>query len=308
MSRIPVVIVHIGDSYYLRDVVEINASRNPVIFVGCEKNAYLSDIPNVRHIHHNTLKDDYCDFLRENYVKLDKGFDVTELEDVDKDFQVLNVNAIKFLWILRVYYVKKILQQENLDLVFHLDSDCFLLENTNAIANETGNRLAYCIEHIHDNVHMVGSIHNALLDLNFCNALLDLYTDIYVNKSKRNLLREKIDGIASGRLNGNICDMNLYYLLWREKIVEVCDLSQPFFLNGEFCVFDHALHNPTGFFGPYTYKMTQDSLSGIKVLHSNDGKIYVETLDGRKLRLLSIHFNDCAKKRISSFRQFLGSL
>ena len=154
---------------------------------------------------------------------------------------------------------------------------------------------------------MVGSIHNALLNLSFCNRFLDLYTDIYVNKSKRYLLKEKIEGIASGRLPGNICDMNLYYLLWRENLVEIVDLTQPFFLNGEMCAFDLNIHNPAGFNGPHTYKMTQDSLSGIKVLHFEKRKVYEETHDGRKVRLLSVHFNDCAKKRISSFRALLSS-
>jgi hypothetical protein len=306
MSRIPIVIVHIGDSYYLRDIVEMNASKNSVIFVGCEKNAYLGEIPNVKHIHHECLQDEYSETMRQKYVKLDKGFNSTELEEVDKDFKSLNDSTIRFLWILRVYYVKKILERENLEYVFHLDSDCIFLENTNTVTNEIGNRLAYSIEHIHDNIHMVGSIHNALLNLSFCNRFLDLYMDIYANKSKRHLLKETIDRIANGNLPGNICDMNLYYLLWKEKLVEIFDLTQPFFMNGEICVFDHNIHNSSGFFGPNTYKMTQDTISQVKVLEITKGNVYQETVDGRKIRLLSIHFNDCAKKRISFFRQLLS--
>lgn len=307
MARIPVVIVHIGDSYYLRDIVEMNASKNPVILVGCKKNAYLGQIPNVKHIHHDLLQDEYSVFMRKNYIKLEKGFDSTELEEVDTQFESLNDSTIRFLWILRVYYVKKILEQEKLEFVFHVDSDCVLLENTNTLADTVGNRLAYSIEHIHNNTHMVGSIHNALLNLAFCDAFLELYTNIYVNKSKRHLLQEKIDGISSGRLAGNICDMNLYYLLWKEKLLEVFDFTQPFFMNGEFCVLDHNIHNPSGFTGPNTYKMTQDSLSSVKVLYFENKHIYQETVDGRKIRLLSIHFNDSAKKRISFFRNLLSS-
>jgi hypothetical protein len=307
MARVPVVIVHIGDSYYLRDIVEMNASKNPVIFVGCEKNAYLGEIPNVKHICYKTLEDSFCQFMREHFLELEKGYDTTVLNHIDPEYKCVNNGTYQFLCFLRVYYVKKILEQEKLEFVFHVDSDCILLENTNTLATEIGNRLAYSIEHIHDNIHMVGSIHNALLNVSFCNRFLELYTDIYANKSKRHLLREKIDTIASGKVPGNICDMNLYYLLWKENLVEMFDLTQPFFMNGEMCVFDHNIHNASGFFGANTYKMTQDSLSGVKVLYFEDGKIYQETIDGRKIRLLSIHFNDCAKKRISSFRSLLSS-
>lgn len=306
MNQIPVVIVHIGDSYYLQDIVEMNALKNTVIFVGCDKNAYLAQIPNVKHIHHSSLKDSYTEFMRENYIKLDKGFDSEEKEEVDRTFQTLNESTIRFLWILRVYYVKKILEQENLEFVFHLDSDCVLLENTKTLVSSLGKTLAYSIEHIHNDIHMVGSIHNSLLNRSFCDAFLNLYENVYANKTKRYLLKEKIDRIASGKLPGNICDMNLYYLLWKENTVEITDLTHPFFVDDEFCAFDHNLHASSGFDGPNTYKMTKDALSQIKVLTFENGKIYQETQDGRKIRLLSLHFNDCAKKRVSEFRQLLS--
>lgn len=305
MANIPIVIVHIGDSYYLRDIVEVNASKNPVIFVGCENNAYLGQIPNVNHMHFRSLQDPYVDFMREHYVKIDKGYDCTDLEEVDKDFKNLNDSTIRFLWILRVFFVKKILEREKLDMVFHLDSDCVLLESTNTLAEAIGNRLAYTIENIHNNTHMVGSIHNSLLDLKFCNALLKMYEDIYVNKNKRHLLKDKIEGIASGKFPGNICDMNLYYLLWQQKLVELFDLTQPFVMDGELCVFDHNIYNPSGFSGAITYRMKPDHIGWMKVFTFERGNIYQESMNGQKVRLVSLHFNADAKKRVPWFRQQL---
>ncbi len=291
----------------MRDIVEMNASKNPVIFVGCDKNAYLGEIQNVKHIHYKQFEDSYCKFLRDNFLDLDKGYDKNIFHEIDPDYRCVNNGTYQFLCFLRVYYVKKILDQENLEFVFHIDSDCVMLENTNIIAEEIGYNLAYPIEDIHTNTHLVGSIHNALLNKAFCNAFFDLYVDIFVNKTKLHLLKEKIDEITAGNLQGSICDMNFYYLLWREKILEIIDLTKPLFLYGEFCVFDHSLHSASGLFGPYTYKMTKDSISLIKFLSYDSGKVYQETVHGEKIRLLSIHFNDCAKKRISSFRALLSS-
>jgi hypothetical protein len=301
MSRIPVVIIHIGDSYYLRDVIEVNAAKNPVILVGCEKNLHLAQIPNVKHIHYKTLEDSYVQFLKDHFYELEKGYTTTILNTIDPEYRCINNGTYQFLCFLRIYYVKKVLEMEGLEFVMHLDSDCFMLENTNDVFKELGNKIAMNVEHIHDNIHLVASVHNAFLNIEFCNKFFELYENVYVNNSKRHLIKEKVDAIASGRAAGFICDMNFYYILWKEKSIDMIDTTCPFLYNNEYCVFDHNIYNPTGFYGSNTYKRS----GGSKLFTFENGKVYQETIDGQKIRLLSLHFNASAKQEIKNYRALL---
>ncbi len=302
---IPVVIVHIGESYYLKDVVEVNARRNPVFFVGDDANAYLGQIPNVTHIHYKTFQDTHLQRMQDHFLELEKGLQTKQLNIINDGFKCTNNGTYQFLCFARVYFVKKLMERHNLELVFHVDSDCFLLEKTDDLAEVMGKRLAYGIEHVHNNIHMVGSIHNAFLTKQFCDAFLQLYDDIYVTGTKRNLLEHKVMCIQNKIGGGKICDMNLYYILWQQKLLEILDMTQPFLYKGELCVFDHCIGNSTGFEGGQTYLTTRDEFGTIKKLRFDKGKVYQSTKAGKEIRLLSIHFNGTDKQRILGFRRLL---
>ena len=302
---IPVVIVHIGDSYYLRDVVEVNAKKNPVFVVGNEANAYLGDIPKVTHVNYKLFEDSQVQRMKDHFLELEKGLQTKVLNVINEDYKCTNNGTYQFLCFARVYFVKKLMELNNLDLVFHVDSDCFLLEKTDDLAETMGKRLAYGIEHVHNNIHMVGSIHNAFLTKQFCETFLQLYDDIYVNGSKRKLLEHKVMCIQNKIGGGKICDMNLYYIVWQQKLLDILDMTQPFLYKGELCVFDHCLNNATGFDGGQTYQMTRDEIGPLKKLRVNQGKVYQTTTKGKDIRLLSIHFNGQDKQRILKFRQLL---
>lgn len=302
---IPIVIVHIGDSYYLKDVVEVNAKRNPVFFVGDDRNAYLGSIPNVTHVHYTIFQDTNLQRMKDHFLELEKGLQTKVLNVVNPDYSCTNNGTYQFLCFARVYFVKKLMEFKDLDLVFHLDSDCFMLETTSDVADVLGKRLAYGIESVHNNIHMVGSIHNAFLTKEFCDTFLKLYDDIYVNGSKRKLLEHKVMCIQNKIGGGKICDMNLYYIVWQQKLLDLVDLTQPFLYKGELCVFDHCIGNATGFEGGQTYQTTKDHFGFLKKLRIEKGKVYQTTQKGTEVRLLSLHFNGQDKQRILSFRQLL---
>ena len=302
---IPLVIVHIGDSYYLRDVVEVNAQKNKVFFIGNDANAYLGQIPNVTHVNYKEFEDTNLQRMKDHFLELEKGLQTKQLSKVNPDYACTNNGTYQFLCFARVYFVKKLMEKLNVDLVFHVDSDCFLLEPTGDLAEAMGRRLAYGIEHVHNNIHMVGSIHNAFLTKKFCDAFLQLYDDIYVNGTKRKLLEHKVICIQNKIGGGKICDMNLYYILWQQKLLDMLDMTQPFFYKGELCVFDHCLGNATGFEGGQTYQTVKDDIGTLKKLRFSDKKVYQITTKGKEIRLLSIHFNGQDKQRIQTFRQFL---
>jgi hypothetical protein len=303
---IPLVIVHIGDSYYLKDVVEVNAQKNSVYFVGNEANAYLDKIPNVTHVSYKEFEDSNVQRMKDHFLELEKGVQTKQLNLVNPDYSCSNNGTYQFLCFARVYFVKKLMEKLNLDLVFHVDSDCFLLEPTEDLADAMGKQLSYGIEHVHNNIHMVGSIHNAFLTRTFCNAFLQLYDDIYVRGSKRSLLEHKIMCIQNKIGGGRLCDMNLYYILWQQKLLDILDMTQPFFYKGELCVFDHCLGNATGFEGGQTYQTVKDDLGFIKKLRFDKGKVYQTTMKAKEIRLLSLHFNGQDKQRIATFRKNLS--
>lgn len=303
---IPIVIVHIGDSYYLKDVVEFNAERNKVYFIGCQKNAYLGSIPNVTHIDYTTIQGTNLQRMQDHFLDLETGIDTKQKHKVNADFACTNNGTYQFLCFARVYFVKKLMQQEELSLVFHLDSDCFLLETTDDLVSVLGRRVAYGIEPIHNNIHMVGSIHNAFLTKEFCTVFLQLYDDIYDNGSKRRLLEHKVMCIKNKIGGGHICDMNLYYILWQQKLLEVLDMTEPFLYKGDLSVFDHCIGNSTGFEGGQTYQQTRDEIGSIKKLEVKQGKVYQMTKGGKEIRLLSLHFNGQDKQRISRVKQLLS--
>lgn len=302
---VPVVIVHIGDSSYLRDVVEMNAKKNPVVFIGCEKNAYLGSIPNVTHISYKTLQTEELETMKAHFYELEKGIDTTQLNTIHSDFACTNNGTYQFLCFARVYFLKRYMETSGCSLLLHADSDCVILESAEELATALGRQIAFPLEQIHDGIHMVGSIHNAFLTPTFCTAFLQLYDDIYRTGTKRHLLQTKVAAIQQGVRFGYICDMNLYYLLWQEKLVDFVDLNTPFSFRGEPCVFDHCLGNPTGFEGASTYTMIPGELGKQKRLVFTRSNVYAFTNKGLKVRLLSVHFNAQYKQLISQFRLLL---
>ena len=55
-----------------------------------------------------------------------------------------------------------------------------------------------------------------------------LYEDIYINKSKFHLIEEKYLYHLNNNLKGGVCDMTMYYLINKHKLVDVQNLMKPF--------------------------------------------------------------------------------
>ena len=83
------------------------------------------------------------------------------------------------------------MNEYNFDKVFHIDSDNILLKNINEYVFSKD--IAYvCNKNWHKN-RMSNSIHSGLLDKKFVLEFEKLYEDIYINKSKFHLIKEKIN-------------------------------------------------------------------------------------------------------------------
>ena len=198
MTEIPLFIFHIGNQAYFKKCVKLNSVKNKVYIIGNDTNKDLfKNNPNVTHFH---VKDiDNCEVNRLkrcfiNYSTLDSSFEI-------KCF-------------LRVFYLKQLMLTTGINKFFHIDSDCIVFDNISDIFNSTNNiENAYSLQKYSEeknSFNMVGCIHNGLLTLDLCNIFIQLCFDIYENKSKFNLIQEKVNYHKTNNIRGGICDMTFF--------------------------------------------------------------------------------------------------
>ena len=173
---IPIVIFHIeGDQLYFIKCVNISSKTNTVYLIGDDSNKNtFADNPNVQFFHIKDLGSDKIEQFKRVFV----------------NYSVNNHNY-ELNCFLRVFYLRELLKKTGKEWVFHTDSDCILLEDVNNIFSKPTHP-AYSIQIMENQYHMVGSIHNALLNRDFCNRFIQLCFDIYDNRTKFELIDKKI--------------------------------------------------------------------------------------------------------------------
>jgi hypothetical protein len=276
---IPVVIFHTGgNQLYFINCVNISSKYNTVYLIGDDSNQNtFADNPNVRFFHINDLGSDEIEKFKQCFVNYST-----------------NDHHFEMYCFLRVFYLKSLLEKTNNTWMFHTDSDCVIVENINNILTPPF-RTSYFIENTENKYHMVGSIHNALIDLNFCNKFIQLCFDIYDNRTKFGLISNKIEWHNLNRLPGGICDMTLYYLLYSQKIIDdIVNLNMPFSFNGEPIIFGNYILGSSGFNGENTY----ETVDNIKTIIKQNGRVYFKLVDGNVVKAASIHFQGISNKQI----------
>lgn len=280
MEEIPLFIFHIGEQEYLKKCVNFNSKQHKIYIMGNDTNKDLfNNNPNVTHIHVKNVDNGEVNRFKKcftNYSTHDYNYEI-------KCF-------------LRVFYLKQVMLITGIHKFFHIDSDCLIFDNIFEIFNENKDIMdAYSIQkHCEKSnpYHMVGCIHNGLLTLDLCNVFIKLCFDIYENKSKLSLIEGKINFHKNNKMGGGICDMTLFWLIYSEKMHKVHDLNDIIIFNNEECIFDHNIHVDYGFLGEETYQKDNEYK---KIIDENEKK-YIFTKDGKKIRLLSIHYAGGAKK------------
>jgi len=280
--KIPVVISHSGDDAYFKAVVIIAAQKNPVFIIGDEANEYIfGAIDNVQHVHKSTLYTERLRAFEASFVNYSSNSHEEELRCFRRVFLVYQLMIVK-----------------GYTQVFHLDSDCVLLEDISSIfpVAPAIPLIAYAMMPNYHPFFMAGCIHNALLSVAFCEAFSTLCEDIYINRSKFSLIAPKIEWHQQNKVGGGICDMTMYYLLQSENIVSVLDLNQAFNIHSEICIFDHNINIEFGPAGDQTFVLK----NGLKKVIRKNEKYYCETKGGELVRAITLHFQGGAKKFISA--------
>jgi hypothetical protein len=259
----PIVIVHFGNPSYLHETIRQCSRFNDNIFlIGDESNTNVK----CKHISFSTLR-------------------TPELDEFEKTFTSYSSNSpiLEMVCFSRMFYLRKFLQDNNLDGAVHIDSDNIIVRKVSDVF--TG-KLALCHEEdisSLDPVKMHASVHNSFLTLEFCLKFEKLCRDIYITKEKFYLIEDKINYHKTNL--GGVCDMTLYYLMARE--MEHINLSVPL---ADGSMSDHNIN-----ISENKFKMK----NGIKEIYVADNAYYGVLLNGQKIRLNNLHFSGSSKKFIS---------
>lgn len=273
-KNIPVVIIHTTYKEYLKINLEITGKNNKIILIGDNTLKHLSKLNNV------------------TFVDITKYNNIPFINECRKSFVNYSSNSSNFEWICfeRVFILKYFMEEYNIESIFHIDSDNILLLNINDYPFEKN--IAYCITKNYHQYRMSNSIHVGLLNKNFCNKFSELYQDIYINKSKFNLVKEKINYHTdkNGKyINGGICDMTLYYILNNENIIDVENLLIP----KNNIVFINNVNYGEGYESKEQYSL-KNNIMDIKFTKNNKCLIN-DKINNKELQMCNIHFQGGAK-------------
>jgi len=274
-KNISIVIIHTGYQDYLKHNLEITGINNHIYLIGDQSIKYLEQINNV------------------TFINIEKYRNLDLIKKCKAHFKNYSSNSLEFEWLCfeRVFILKHFLINYKLNKIFHIDSDNILLMNINNY--EFQKEIAYCLNKNFHKFRMSHSIHSGLLNINFCDKFIELYQDIYINKTKLYLIQDKInyhiDNNSNKFINGGICDMTLYYLLVKEKILDVQNLIQP--ING--MVFITNINNGEGYDYQDQYLISDNK---IKLNFNNNKYISIyDIIKNKNYNTVNIHFQGSSK-------------
>lgn len=279
-SKIPVVVVHRGYKPYVRHAVELTSKNNLIYVIGSSDLGFLQN-KNVKFIDIN------------NYA-LNK-----EILNYKKYFVNYSTYTNDFAWYCfeRIFILEAFLKDYNYSKAFHVDSDNALFVDINDIKFEKD--IAYHISQFQNNLNMNASVHSGLLNLNFCKEYKKLYQDIYINKSKQELIEEKYEYHKKNDLKGGVIDMTLYYLLYKFNYVDVQNLMKKVAnKRGDNNIFINNINLAEGFDSLNNFEMKRNKLKIYNKKFVND------VINNELLKIASLHFQGTAKKNLNIFTKF----
>ena len=285
-SKIPVLVCHFGKDEYVKNALKITSKNNKIIFIGDSEE--------------NTKGIDNVDFIDvRNFMQSEK---IIHYKNYFKPYNTSDFYFV-WLWYLRVFILSEYIFQTNIDSIFHTDSDNVLLGNLNNYNFQKN--IAYCITPNRDANYMSGSIHSGLLNKHFFNKFEDLYSDIFVNKSKYHLIENKV--LFHEKFGkGGICDMTLFYLIYianKEDIQNLLSINTD--KNTEGVVFMNDFNDSEGLESRKQFKTDRENR--IKIFNFENEFFVYDLLRKCFVRIMNIHFQGKAKSLLTS-KDFLNTI
>ena len=284
MTKVPVLIFHKNYENYLKINCEITSQNNEVIVLGDKSSKDLEKIDNVSFYNY----EDFINFEKIDYYK--------------KYFKTYNSKSseIVWLWYFRLFAIIDFLEQKKIKTIFHIDSDNILLKNINEIQYKHPN--AYLVSNDWTDIHMSGSIHSGRTTLDFYKLFEDLYKDVFINKTKLDLLKNKIDYHEKNG-GGGICDMTFYYLIDKLDLLSVDNLMLPKGKIGNRTVFMNNFGNGEGYNSKNQYEMNGKYIKIYKNKKLKKNLIF-DIVNDEFLEIINIHFQGKAKRKMNKLLRY----
>ncbi len=281
-NTIPVVTVHRGYKPYIKYNLQLTAKNNTVFVIGSLDLKFLeNEIQNVKFLNieefsgHNDIK-----FYKENF----------------KNYSLFD-NDFAWYCTERMFILEKFMKKYKFNKVFHIDTDNVVLMDINKLNFEKN--VAYHISQFQDKFSMDASLHSGLLDLNFCEVFNKLYEDIYINKSKFHLIEEKYLYHLNNNLKGGVCDMTMYYLINKHKLVDVQNLMKPVCDDSKnLYIFINNMNLPEGFYSKNNFRFSR------KKVKIYDKKYIYDEVNECKILIAGMHYQGTAKRHLNKFLKY----
>ena len=268
-------------SFRVYNIVKyINVINHNIIFIGDDSNSFLRNRKNIEFINREELLNSDIEKYKSyfiNYSTNDKSFEWSCFE--------------------RVFLIKNFLDKYNIDQIFYSDSDNVFLKNLNKL--QLTKKIGYLIPNLQSEFEMYASIHSSFLNKEFCDKFIQLYEDLYINKSKFELIAKKIEYHKKNNISGGICDMTLYYFLNKLNIIDV----QNFFdliktSEGSNSIFIQDIKSSIGPSGKDTFKKNKKH---VKIFNNN--KVF-DLITEEFYELNNIHFQGISKKNLNFITKY----
>ncbi len=273
------VFIHKGYQPYLKYNLKITSKYNNVYLIGDDSLKPLANIS-------NNIK----------FVNITRFENSNQIRYFYQNFKNYSSNSFEFEWFCfaRIFILNEFMKEYKLERIFYSDSDNILLKNVNNLCfNE---EIAYIIPKQEDKHRMSASIHSSLINSEFCNEFTKLFQGIYIDKTKFQLIEDKIKYHNEKNVAGGICDMTLYFLLFNEGKLKIQNLLIPFSdKSGNEIVFMNQINTGEGYKANKNYEMKRKKLK----IYSNG---YIRNImDDKKIAIGNIHFQGASKKNLNRF-------
>lgn len=184
-NKIPILTIHNGNQEYFKKTFEINSKYNSNIIVLSDKNLEINGIK----------------FY--NYSELN----VPEIKVFKKEYQHLNTTPVDYeiFCYLRWFIILEFMKKNNLEVIFHIDSDVLMFSNPDTEFEKYKN---FEFTLTHRTTASSSFFTKAGLE-NFCEFLIEIYTN------KNSYEYKKISSHFYVRQNcglpGGVCDMTFFH-------------------------------------------------------------------------------------------------